>query len=370
MCGGGAPSVRCPCMVTPGKMGRVDEGHAQDGRTYASSRDPSSRAASTGSSVGVVAAYRVLPSGPATRQLRVRWLVETRSRIAPPGPTRTHSPRSALATHAVPSRPGAMPSGAMGLAERAAIAGWSRRAETRRVTRPSSPGWLRDLHRADGMSGAQGRGGPRRPSGRTGSRGEAHRQGLRDQQGGPLRRTLLVVEQEQAVREHQRLAQAQQFTLGGETGEGCPGRSRRGVEHRVGLPADEAVVVEAEVAHVGAAQPVDEHVVDGPAGDVLEVGVHDQGAVRLPPVHTVPVHRDDQHPPVGQPAQAPGPARDLQPPSPVPPGCPSGAPSRGRGRRTTGRRRASATTPGRRIRPERLWPSVAPLPPEAAERSW
>jgi hypothetical protein len=71
-------------------------------------------------------------------------------------------------------------------------------------------------------------------------------------------------------------------------------RSRRGP----------VVEVEAEVADVGAALPVDDHVVAVEGGHAGQVGVVDQPAARLEAQQLAVGHRDHEQPAVGQPAQA------------------------------------------------------------------
>ena len=69
--------------------------------------------------------------------------------------------------------------------------------------------------------------------------------------------------------------------------------------------------VEAEMADIGAAFRVDPHIVAMKARQRAQVGMGDECAVRLLPQHALVEHRDDEHPPVGQPAQAGGLARHL-----------------------------------------------------------
>ena len=66
-----------------------------------------------------------------------------------------------------------------------------------------------------------------------------------------------------------------------------------------------AVEVEAEVADVGAAEGVDDHVVAVERGDARQVGVLDE-ARRLEAQEPLVEHRDDEQPAVGQPAEAGG----------------------------------------------------------------
>ena len=67
--------------------------------------------------------------------------------------------------------------------------------------------------------------------------------------------------------------------------------------------AHELEEVEAEVADVGPALAVDDHVVDVEGGDLGQVGVLDEGAVGLEPQELAVEHGHDEHPPVGQPAE-------------------------------------------------------------------
>ena len=84
------------------------------------------------------------------------------------------------------------------------------------------------------------------------------------------------------------------------------GRRRVGAGHQV----------EAEVADVGAAGGVDDHVVEVPAAVLADVGVLGDGAVRRPAQDPVVAHRDDEQRAVRHPARAPtaGPRPRAPPP--------------------------------------------------------
>jgi hypothetical protein len=61
--------------------------------------------------------------------------------------------------------------------------------------------------------------------------------------------------------------------------------------------------VVAKVADVGAAVHIDDHVVAVERGDATQIG-HDTEAGRIEPQQAAVGHRDDEQPPIGEPAEA------------------------------------------------------------------
>jgi hypothetical protein len=122
--------------------------------------------------------------------------------------------------------------------------------------------------------------------------GQPPAEGLRDDEH--------VAEQHHAVGEEQVVGDGLRGAVGVDAGHGRPGDRVAGHE------------VEAEVADVGAAPVVDDHVVEVLGDEPRQVGVLDQRPVVLAAQDAVVTHRDDEHPPVGEEAEAGGLPGDLR----------------------------------------------------------
>ena len=116
-------------------------------------------------------------------------------------------------------------------------------------------------------------------------RGEARAERLGDDQRA-------VVGDDRAVGEPQVLGRDARAAVGVDPHE--RGRLRLAAAHQV----------EAEVARVGAALAVDDHVVEVAGGELGDVGVLGDGAVGGAAQHAPVLHRDDEQVAVGQPAEA------------------------------------------------------------------
>ena len=202
----------------------------------------------------------VVPTSPTAKLI---WVVSIRSVIVPPSTTRTTTGCNAVATQTPPSASTQIPSGAII---------WPRRsAHTRRLLSEPSSATSNAVSRNASVSATTSV-----PSG----------------------------QQHHAVRELHVLGGTRTVPSGSTRRAACPAARRPGRAPTDAVVRDLLVQVEPEVADVGPAAGVDQHVVGVERGDVEQVRVQREHPVRLQPAHGAVLHRHHEQPAVGQPAEA------------------------------------------------------------------